>query len=327
MGRFPFPVPFGWFHVAYPEELGAGQVTPLRYFGRDLVLWRDEAGEPHLLDAYCPHLGAHLGYGGTVQGDRLVCPFHGWEYDCTGVCVEIPYSNRLNKRARVEAYPLVERNGHLMAWYHPEGAAPTFEVPELPEFASDEFSESYRSVYTVHTALQEMGENAVDPAHFRYVHGTDEVAVVESYETDGPRSKMISVQKYVTPQGVVAGHIDVDSVGPGVATTWFTGIVDALLLAVTTPVEADRVEIRFDFKVRKLADARTTSTVADAFVAEINKQLTEDVPIWEHKVHLRRPALADTDGPIMKYRKWAAQFYAEGVAPVDESELAPVARS
>jgi hypothetical protein len=48
-------------------------------------------------------------------------------------------------------------------------------------------------------------------------------------------------------------------------------------------------------------------------VAEVDKQVREDRPIWEHKAHLVRPALADNDGPFMKFRRWAAQFYAEGV--------------
>ena len=56
---------------------------------------------------------------------------------------------------------------------------------------------------------------------------------------------------------------------------------------------------------------KLTSTVADAFVSEINKQIVEDTPIWEHKAFLPVPALADTDGPILKFRKWYSQFYAE----------------
>ena len=68
--RFPFPHPFGWFQVAYPDDLAPGEVTAMRYWSTDLVLWRDEDGEFHLQDAYCPHLGAHLGVGGKVQRRR-----------------------------------------------------------------------------------------------------------------------------------------------------------------------------------------------------------------------------------------------------------------
>ena len=70
MSRFPFSrYPNGWFQIAYSDELEKGQVVPLRYFGKDLVLFRTEGGEAQLLDAYCPHLGAHLGHGGKVQGE------------------------------------------------------------------------------------------------------------------------------------------------------------------------------------------------------------------------------------------------------------------
>ena len=61
--RIPMPMPFGWFQVAYSHELGVAESMPLRYFDTDLVLFRTEGGEAKVLDAYCPHMGAHLGYG------------------------------------------------------------------------------------------------------------------------------------------------------------------------------------------------------------------------------------------------------------------------
>ena len=66
---FPFPLPNGWFQVAYSDELAPGQVEPLRYFAQDLVLYRTEGGRAQLADAFCPHLGAHIGYGGRVSGE------------------------------------------------------------------------------------------------------------------------------------------------------------------------------------------------------------------------------------------------------------------
>jgi hypothetical protein len=59
-----------------------------------------------------------------------------------------------------------------------------------------------------------------------------------------------------------------------------------------------------------------TSSVAGAFIAEINKQIVEDTPIWENKAFLPVPALADADGPILKFRKWYSQFYAEPLESV-----------
>jgi hypothetical protein len=86
-------------------------------------------------------------------------------------------------------------------------------------------------------------------------------------------------------------------------------------LAATTPIDHTRCVTRFNFRFKTLGDEQTTANVGKAFCAEVEKQFLEDKPIWEHKAHLVRPALADTDGPIMKFRRWISQFYAE---PVDD---------
>src|SRR5262245_38908340 len=75
------PIPNGWFAVEWSKELIPGQVKSIHYFGEDLVIFRGRSGEAHVLDPYCPHLGAHLGEGGRVMGEALRCPFHGWTFD------------------------------------------------------------------------------------------------------------------------------------------------------------------------------------------------------------------------------------------------------
>ena len=90
MSRFPFPHPYGWFQVAYPDDLEPGGVKSLHFWSTDLVLWRDEAGEYHLQDAFCPHLGAHLGVGGSVQDGAISCPFHGWRWNMEGKNTFVP---------------------------------------------------------------------------------------------------------------------------------------------------------------------------------------------------------------------------------------------
>ena len=132
--RYPFPAyPNGWFRVAYSHELDTGAVQPLHYFGRDLVLFRDEEGEAHLLDAFCRHLGAHLGYGGRVDGKGIRCPFHNWHWDGEGRCIDIPYAKRIPPQARIDAWSTVEKNGLVFAWYHTSGESPAYELPDLPQ--------------------------------------------------------------------------------------------------------------------------------------------------------------------------------------------------
>ena len=192
------------------------------------------------------------------------------------------------------------------------GAHHIFQV--VPEFNDPE---NYTAIetreYFVEAPWQDLAENGVDAAHFRYVHHTEEVPELESYEMDGPRTKMRSIQRFPTPRGVVDGRIDADSFGPGFSVIRFSGIVDTFLMGCNTPLTANSCHMRFTFTVRKLGDDALSSTVGQAFVAEIDKQVQEDSPIWRNKAYLARPALADTDGPYLKFRKWASQFYAEGV--------------
>jgi phenylpropionate dioxygenase-like ring-hydroxylating dioxygenase large terminal subunit len=60
--RFPFtPYPEGWFVVSFSEDLRPGELRPIHVFGRQLVLFRTASGQAVVSDAFCPHLGAHLG--------------------------------------------------------------------------------------------------------------------------------------------------------------------------------------------------------------------------------------------------------------------------
>src|SRR5687767_666723 len=92
--RLELDYPNGWFQVAYADDLSVGEVVKMRYFGQELVLFRTESGEAQVLDAYCAHLGSHLGVGGVVAGECIRCPFHAWAYGTDGVCREIPYAAR-----------------------------------------------------------------------------------------------------------------------------------------------------------------------------------------------------------------------------------------
>jgi len=62
--------PRGWFQVAWADTIAAGEVKTLHYFGEELVAFRTKSGKLSILDAYCQHLGAHLGVGGKVEGEE-----------------------------------------------------------------------------------------------------------------------------------------------------------------------------------------------------------------------------------------------------------------
>jgi phenylpropionate dioxygenase-like ring-hydroxylating dioxygenase large terminal subunit len=319
MSRFPFPrYPNGWFQIAYSEDVKPGGVLPLKYFGRDLVLFRTEAGAPHLLDAHCPHLGAHLGYGGTVKDGCIRCPFHAWRYDGSGQCVEVPYAARVPPRARVNAWTIKEVNGLVMAWHHLGGQAPTWEVEPIAEHGAPDWTPYELRRWKIRTHNQEMAENAVDSAHFHYVHGTLEMPTSRA-QVEGHVLRVVSDTMMKTPMGKVKGQVESNSFGFGYSLTRFTGLVETLLVAGITPIDDEYVDVRFAFTVKKLPSGDATSTVGQAFIREIERQLGQDIPIWENKIYIAPPLVVDTDGPIGVFRRWTKQFYVtepEGAAKV-----------
>ena len=63
--------------------------------GLNLAVFRGEDGLAHVVDSYCPHMGANLAVGGRVVGDCIECPFHGWQFrGSDGKCTKIPYSEK-----------------------------------------------------------------------------------------------------------------------------------------------------------------------------------------------------------------------------------------
>ncbi len=306
---FTPPIPNGWFQIATVDEVGPGEVKPLRYFGRELVIWRSEAGELSVLDAFCPHLGAHLGHGGKVRGDSLECPFHAWQFGTDGRCTAVPYAKHVPRKASVPKWHIKELAGLVMCWHHAEGEAPQWDIPDrIPELETDEWTDFELREWTIRTRNQEMAENAVDSAHFHYLHGCSNMPVSEA-SVDGHKMRVFSGAGMSTPRGPVEGSIESVNYGFGLSLVRFKGLVETLNVATTTPIDDDHVQLRFNFSIKKVGGADTTRGVGAAFISELERQLEQDIPIWENKVQYEKPLLCDGDGPIAIFRRWCTQFY------------------
>ena len=140
--NFPDTIPSGWFQIGYSDRVKPGDVVPLKYFGRDLVMFRTEEGELSVLDAFCPHLGAHLGHGGKVRGSEIECPFHAWRFATDGKCTAVPYASHQPRKASVGSWRVKELANMVFCWHHPEGKAPDWDIPdEIPEYGNDEWTD------------------------------------------------------------------------------------------------------------------------------------------------------------------------------------------
>jgi phenylpropionate dioxygenase-like ring-hydroxylating dioxygenase large terminal subunit len=322
--RYSLPIPFGWYCVAFSADLKVGEVKPIRYFDRNLVLFRTESGVAKVLDAYCPHLGAHLGYGGKVAGESIACPFHGWQFNGEGQCTSVPYAKNMPPKVAggkevIHHYPVVERNQVIWAWYHPENIAPLFEVQDLPELSSSDWTPLERKSWIIGTTIQETAENAADAAHFLYTHNATEMPKGDPV-FDGHRRRAIyhSTVRVMKEDGTYdeegskerSSMVDTNNCGPGQTWQLFTGLIETMLMGLVTPIDSQTVELHFAFTQPKgLSDEK--KMIAQMTIAEIIMQAGQDIPIWEHKQYLENPTLCDSDGPINQYRKWFRQFYAE----------------
>ncbi|MBV6622519.1 MAG: Rieske (2Fe-2S) protein [Rivularia sp. (in: Bacteria)] len=318
--RFPFTsFPNGWFCIAYSHELSAKQVIPLHYFDRDLVLFRSEDGIAHVLDAYCPHLGAHLGHGGQVKGEKIQCPFHGWCFDGKGQCLDIPYANKIPLKVQIQSWLVKEVNGLILVWYHTHGEKPTWEIPELPEYTCSQWT-SFRTVgqWKIRSHVQDINENALDTAHLQYLHGVDSVKG-KSLHKEGcilrwPCSTTSKIAADAQGSSVeVVSKIEFTFYGLGytVQRCCTKGIIEQEFITINlnTPVDIEYVNSYLIISFKKHSEQSEISDLEAMTLQVVAMEAQKDMPILENKVYQSSPILSDGDGPIMQYRHWAQQFY------------------
>ena len=311
--RTPLPVPYGWFFVSYSEDLKIGDVQNVQYFDQEWVLFRTEGGEAGMVEPYCPHLGAHLGHGGRVEGENLLCPFHNWGYDPKGWCKHIPYAKVMppaTKKAPIlKALPMCEKHGIVWAWYHPHNTAPEWEIPDIPNLHDPDYIKAARGAWPVNTFIQEIGENGVDFAHLKYLHHTP-IMPTGSSHAEGKR--------WYTD--IMNGYIKAEHFGPGLQILFFTkGNVVTTMVSYPSPITRGKTVIRMSFTHPKYPEGTPEEKVASAMLQEQVGQGEEEVAgfesvdliVWNNKVYRENPLLCDGDGAIHNWRKWFSQFYVE----------------
>jgi 5,5'-dehydrodivanillate O-demethylase len=157
-----------WQPVARSSSVGPGQARALNIMSEELTLYRGESGQAHLLAGRCAHRGSVL-QTGWVQGEDIRCMYHGWRYDPTGRCVEIPAEKRpRTHEIRVDAFPVHEYCGLVFA-YLGQAPAPEFDLPR-----KHFLEEPGRNVF-VREQMWDCNwfqtiENSLDAVHVSFVH-------------------------------------------------------------------------------------------------------------------------------------------------------------
>jgi len=160
-----------WVPALVATELPTPDCNPVRVklLGEELIAFRDSTGRVGLLGQHCPHRGASLFFGRNEEGG-LRCVYHGWKYDVTGQCVDMPSEppeSTFKERIRATAYPCVERGG--IVWtYMGTRATP----PPLPDIEPNMLPDGQWSVgVTMRNCNWLQGlEGDIDTSHLQFLH-------------------------------------------------------------------------------------------------------------------------------------------------------------
>ena len=160
-----------WIPALLASELPEDDAPPVRVklLGERLLAFRDSKGRYGLIDEFCAHRGVSLWFGRNEEGG-IRCPYHGWKYDHTGQCVEVPSEpaeSGFCEKIKLTAYPLIKLGDVL--WTHmgdkenrpPEPQWEFATVPPEQTFTSKRWQEC--------NWLQAM-EGGIDSSHVSFLH-------------------------------------------------------------------------------------------------------------------------------------------------------------
>lgn len=320
--------PEGWYTLAFSRELKPGQILNRTLAETEVVVFRTEGGQVAVFDAHCPHLGAHLGHGGRIQGETIQCPFHHFRFNTEGTCVATGYGTKAPPKAIARSWDVVEANGLIRVYY----GAPERKF-HIPVIEDEGWTSLHGVTYTLPSHVQEPAENSVDIGHLAIIHKFRDVEELVPMHTHGPHlSASYRIAHPIIPErfyakaqftinvyGLGYSRVDVEALKPH----FF-----ARVYANGLPIAPNKIELRLGLSIKvpekselpralRWLPIKPLLELAGALgVHGYAMDVKQDFPIWKNKIYVDRPPLAKGDGPIPQYRKWARQFYPDNQASV-----------
>jgi phenylpropionate dioxygenase-like ring-hydroxylating dioxygenase large terminal subunit len=163
-----------WLPVLLAEELPENDCPPVRVkiMSERLLAFRDTQGRLGLIDEFCAHRGVSLWFGRNEE-NGLRCPYHGWKYDVTGQCVDVPSEPEESgycRKIKLKSYPMIERGGVLWAYMGPPDKEPP---PPEYEFAAVPPTQRYVSKRLQESNWLQAMEGGIDSSHVSFLHRGD----------------------------------------------------------------------------------------------------------------------------------------------------------
>ena len=163
-----------WIPALLAGELPSNDCPPVRVklLSERLIAFRDSEGRYGLMDEFCAHRGVSLWFARNEECG-LRCPYHGWKYDHTGQCIEVPSEPEASgfaRKIKLKSYPLVERGGVL--WTHMGDPASPPPLPEW-EFITVPAAQTFTSKRLQESNWLQAMEGGIDSSHVSWLHRGD----------------------------------------------------------------------------------------------------------------------------------------------------------
>lgn len=156
-----------WYVAAHSDEVG-NTLLSRTIFDTSVLLYRTGAGKVAALRNECIHRQLPLSFG-CLQGDNIRCGYHGLVFSPEGRCVEIPNQENIPDSAKVQAYPVVEKDKLIWIWMGDAAMADASTVADCSWLASDKWT-SAKGVLHLNSRAHLLNENLLDLSHLEFLH-------------------------------------------------------------------------------------------------------------------------------------------------------------
>ena len=297
-----------WYPICMSTELPAGQILSVDFMNGRVIAIRDSQGNPHVLSAFCRHLGADLAGGDLVDG-TVRCPYHHWRYDTQGQCVATAI-DKAPAAAKLFRFPVHEGMGIVWAF---NGTEPLFDPPawEVPE--------SQMAIVTAKEYIENNDHfvpfsNSCDIQHLVVVHGM---------KLDiNPESLKITPHtlEYLQSQDAPGmGHLDmmIHLHGSNTLLLWSKTMGRMMyMMSCGRPLPGNRTQIyqacgtpRRDVP----GDEQMAEAMNNQSLAFGRQLMNEDRPTFT-RISFRQDILTHSDRMLAKYFDWVRAFPRSSVA-------------
>jgi len=345
-----------WYPIILAKDLHPHKPEKVKVLGMNLVAFRSDDGSANVISDTCCHRGGSLsgkwnGDSSTkrIINDAIVCPYHGWEFNGKGKCVNIPSlgyeSNKVPSRAKIDAYPTQEKYGIIFAFLGNLESKDRPPILEISEYNQEGWRTNEVVYFDVNYYYERSIENGIDPAHNEFVHPTHGFSAkhrktykvnpidIESHKQgwgfwfmhtfDAPplkddekkikQGRELWGNTKTKRSPVVAGG---GTFGPNVVITHIkiTPEQQFRQYFFEQPIDENRTRIFFINNRNFLLDPKMDEPIhqRNFEIAQQDIDVLEDIKPIQTPSQYNEEIHVPADAPIIEYRKWLNRFKALG---------------